>query len=654
MGNYSKANVSQHLEFAFFVRRLTLAHFLSLGEFEMKKSLKIIALLLVTALSLTMIFGFPVSAASALIMVSPDTNVGVGQTITVTGKYIGDEELYAFVGSIAYDTSKVQYVSGGTNQGSAIHFAEALSGKKSVSVSATFKVIAKGNAYFKFTGNGSDGTQEFNAAAGVTLCCALIAAGEINDNVSWTLDNDGLLLIDGEGSVDDYKLPALAPWYAYREQITKVEISETITKIGNNAFSCLANLTDVIIHNPDLQFGLYPFSVDISPTIYGVSGGKVEEYATQNGYTFIDLSVPDTPAAPIIESCEKTTVTLAPTDGYEYSMDGELWQSSNVFYNIPQDEIVYFYQRVAATEYLPASSMSEATKCVSASPPKVWVGETIILVEPTDGFEYCLEDMIWGEDGKFIQYIIPEETYTVFGRFSNNHSPDIKVFYDKDGTTVNVNGRDPITEPVASDLIWLKKHLLTVTNSNNLGADVNSDRSVDILDLVRLKKNIAVTEDSFINPVSGFIWPVPGYNKVVSGYGYITDPITGKVRLHSGIDISDYDIYLKPVVAITDGNIFKSYTSCPHRSKKPICNCGGGYGNYVAIDHGMITIDGKQDQYTAYYAHMDSVEKSSGSVKQGQLLGYVGTTGSSTGYHLHFGLAKNGRYDGWVNPLDYF
>lgn len=159
---------------------------------------------------------------------------------------------------------------------------------------------------------------------------------------------------------------------------------------------------------------------------------------------------------------------------------------------------------------------------------------------------------------------------------------------------------------------------------------------------------------SKVNPISGFMWPVPGHYNVTSGFGYRKHPITGKNKLHAGIDISTGSIYQKPIVAITDGDIFKSYTSCPHRSKKPICSCGGGYGNYVAIDHGKITINGKQDQYTAYYAHMDSVKISSGSVKQGQVLGYVGTTGSSTGYHLHFGLAKNGKYDGWVNPMNYF
>ncbi len=186
-------------------------------------------------------------------------------------------------------------------------------------------------------------------------------------------------------------------------------------------------------------------------------------------------------------------------------------------------------------------------------------------------------------------------------------------------------------------------------DKNDVEADIKAKE--DELGSILNGVNIS---NSKINPISGFMWPVPGHYNVTSKFGYRKHPITGNNKLHAGIDISTSSIYQKPIVAITDGDIFKSYTSCPHRSKNPICSCGGGFGNYVAIDHGKVTIKGKQDQYTAYYAHMDSVARSSGSVKQGTVLGYVGTTGSSTGYHLHFGLAKNAKYGGWVNPEDYF
>ncbi len=153
---------------------------------------------------------------------------------------------------------------------------------------------------------------------------------------------------------------------------------------------------------------------------------------------------------------------------------------------------------------------------------------------------------------------------------------------------------------------------------------------------------------TFINSKSGFVWPVPSCMSISSSFGYRTHPISGKGRLHAGIDIAGSGIYGKPIVAITDGTVYKTYTGCPHRSKRPICGCGGGYGNYVAIDHGTV----KGEGIKAYYAHMDTVAVANGAtVKQGQVIGYVGTTGSSTGYHLHFGLMRN---NSWVNPMNYY
>lgn len=149
---------------------------------------------------------------------------------------------------------------------------------------------------------------------------------------------------------------------------------------------------------------------------------------------------------------------------------------------------------------------------------------------------------------------------------------------------------------------------------------------------------------SFINSNSGFMWPVPGHYNITSGWGERWG------SFHKGIDISTGSIYGKPIVAVADGYIYRMHTSCTHRSKASDCRCGSGWGNHVGINHGTI----KGSNYKAMYAHMDTV--ASGMyvgkyVKQGQVIGYVGTTGWSTGYHLHFGLMKN---DSWVNPYGYF
>lgn len=149
-----------------------------------------------------------------------------------------------------------------------------------------------------------------------------------------------------------------------------------------------------------------------------------------------------------------------------------------------------------------------------------------------------------------------------------------------------------------------------------------------------------------INANTGFMWPVPGHYRVSSGWGYRWGD------MHYGIDINDGSIYRAPIVAIADGTIYRIHTSCPHKDKTPDCRCGKGWGNHIGINHGtMAKIDGAV--YKAMYAHMDTVAAGmyvGKEVKQGDVIGYVGTTGWSTGYHLHFGLYRN---DVWVNPSKY-
>ncbi len=134
---------------------------------------------------------------------------------------------------------------------------------------------------------------------------------------------------------------------------------------------------------------------------------------------------------------------------------------------------------------------------------------------------------------------------------------------------------------------------------------------------------------------SGFVWPVPGYYDLTStfyedrgGYG------------HGAIDIASYGIMGATVVASASGTVISSYNGCPHNWGKPgSCGCGGGYGNYLMIDHG----NGKMTTY----AHCSNVIFSTGDyVSQGQVIGYVGSTGWSTGAHLHYETRYNGvKYD---------
>ena len=124
---------------------------------------------------------------------------------------------------------------------------------------------------------------------------------------------------------------------------------------------------------------------------------------------------------------------------------------------------------------------------------------------------------------------------------------------------------------------------------------------------------------------SGFAWPTPGF--VSRSSEWFEDR---EVYNHGGIDIAGAGIMGTPVVAAADGTVVATNSSCTHNwGKSYSCGCGGGYGNYVMISHagGKMTV----------YGHLTSLTVSSGqSVSRGQVIGYVVSTGNSTGAHLHY------------------
>ena len=128
----------------------------------------------------------------------------------------------------------------------------------------------------------------------------------------------------------------------------------------------------------------------------------------------------------------------------------------------------------------------------------------------------------------------------------------------------------------------------------------------------------------------GFLFPVAtsGFACVTDPYGYRTNPITGNYQLHNGIDLAANRG--TPIYAAKTGTVSTAAS-------------GYGWGNYVVINHG--------DGYSTLYAHQDYYIVSEGdTVTQGQVIGYVGSTGNSTGPHLHFTIYYNGST---VNPAGY-
>ena len=136
-------------------------------------------------------------------------------------------------------------------------------------------------------------------------------------------------------------------------------------------------------------------------------------------------------------------------------------------------------------------------------------------------------------------------------------------------------------------------------------------------------------------PSSGsYVWPAPGVYYISSDYGDSAD----RGYNHSGVDIAG-PMY-STIVAADSGTVIATYSGCVHNwGKSGDCGCGGSYGNYVMIDHG-------NGNWTIY-GHLASVDVSEGqTVSAGQQIGLMGSTGHSTGPHLHFECRLNGyTYD---------
>ncbi len=132
----------------------------------------------------------------------------------------------------------------------------------------------------------------------------------------------------------------------------------------------------------------------------------------------------------------------------------------------------------------------------------------------------------------------------------------------------------------------------------------------------------------------------PEYTGINSEFGYRIHPISGKPNLHNGVDLQG--TVTSNIIASLGGTVIKVVNECASYNSN---GCGGGYGNHVEIQDTKGNIN--------LYAHMykDSILVEEGeTVSQGQVLGKVGSSGNSTGPHLHFTIKVNGQA---VNPLDY-
>lgn len=146
----------------------------------------------------------------------------------------------------------------------------------------------------------------------------------------------------------------------------------------------------------------------------------------------------------------------------------------------------------------------------------------------------------------------------------------------------------------------------------------------DILKLAKAKDKLLAAIPA-IQPVRN-----ENLKRMVSGFGYRTDPFTKARKMHEGMDFTSKTG--TPIYATGDGVVAKAD------------NTVSGYGNHIVIRHGF--------GYETLYAHLSKYKCKAGQrVKRGDIIGLVGSTGRSEGPHLHYEVHKNGRV---VNPLNFY
>lgn len=176
-------------------------------------------------------------------------------------------------------------------------------------------------------------------------------------------------------------------------------------------------------------------------------------------------------------------------------------------------------------------------------------------------------------------------------------------------------------------------------------AEANAEReqlNAQIEELIRQSQREQQDDEEYVDySGDGLRWPLdPSFHLITTYFGYDA----WRNGMHRGIDIGNAGIQGQPILAAQSGTVLSVSNTCSHNVGKSYnCGCGSSYGNYMIVDHG--------GGVSTLYAHCQAIYVSAGQhVEKGQAIGEVGSTGWSTGFHLHFEVRENGVA---VNPFNY-
>jgi len=233
-----------------------------------------------------------------------------------------------------------------------------------------------------------------------------------------------------------------------------------------------------------------------------------------------------------------------------------------------------------------------------------------------------------------------KQRYSILSERMNELELQMDELENRDNNVYReIFGANPIPDSVRTKVVEKKNEVKLVarmgetelvnsmTDQLNLLAirQKSQDKSyVEITNMVKNKEKLINATPS-IQPVSN-----KNLDRIASGFGYRIDPVYKDRRLHPGLDFTAPSG--TPIYATADGTVSDAGFNT------------GGYGNRVVVNHGF--------GYQTLYGHMSKIKAREGEkVKRGEVIGYVGSTGKSTGPHCHYEVHRSGRQ---VDPIYYF
>lgn len=245
--------------------------------------------------------------------------------------------------------------------------------------------------------------------------------------------------------------------------------------------------------------------------------------------------------------------------------------------------------------------------------PLVGIAATMLMAAIGSGYVLCLA--VSGLNYKTQHYSMAEKLDFYSNQFQewNSTVTALKTTETEFKKLFSMDSKEAVLENVDTDFVGSLEI-----------PDLVSELKKTVESVEEIKDYLRVQKDVYVATPKGL--PASGY--ISSAYGRRNDPFTGTINFHSGVDVSCNAG--SPIIATADGIV--SYSGWTK-----------GSGNAVVLEHGC--------GFSTIYAHNKSNKVKVGNiVKRGDIIGYVGSTGKSTGPHVHYEVWKNGKN---VNPKQF-